>query len=520
MSIDIADATTATVEAADPTETSETADTDTPVRRRADRGLLVVLAFVALWCAVMYLHVWRRHDRYGTFDNDLGFHDQFVWLIARGRYFSTVLGLSAFGHNATFGYFLLAPLSRIGLGGPHWLNFINTVAVGLGAVPLYLLARDRLGDRWRAVPFGLLWLLHPIVQGNVWETFHPDSIAMAPLLAAYLCATRRRWRPYALALAAAVIWKSDVTLAVVALGAIVAWRGQRKVGLATIAMGVAWFAFTIGWMIPHLAGGGTVFGPLYGDLGDTPLEVAGTAVTDPGAVADRVANNEPLRYSRELLAPYGFLPAIGGAPLLLGVPQAAVNMLSEQAFTREWRDNAHYQALPMVALAIALVEAVAFLDRRRGPTWAGRATGLALACSFAATVAWGSLPPFTTQFAHYWAADGDPARPAKDAAVNLIPKDAPVSANYLLVPHLTHREIVYSFPNPWRSSYYGIKGTKPPDPTDVHWLAADLNVLIEGPDRELWDCIIDSGAFITQFENNGIVVAQRRKGRDDDLACR
>jgi len=37
---------------------------------------------------------------------------------------------------------------------------------------------------------------------------------------------------------------------------------------------------------------------------------------------------------------------------------------------------------------------------------------------------------------------------------------------------------------------------------------------------ELWDCIIDSDAFVTQFENNGIVVAQRRAGRDDDLACR
>jgi uncharacterized membrane protein len=443
-----------------------------------------------------------------------------------------VLGLPPFGHNATFGYFLLLPFSWLGLGA-HWLNFVNTVAVAAGTVPLYLLARDRLGDQWRAVPVGLVWLLHPVVQGNVWETFHPDSIAMAPLMAAYLCASRRRWRPFAAFLVLALIWKSDVSLAVAMLGVVVLlWSRRsddggkvRKVGAATVAVGLLWFAFTVGWMIPHFSGGGTVFGPLYGDLGETPVDVAGTAVRDPGKVAGRLWDHEPVRYSRDLLAPYGFLPVLGGAPLLMAVPQAFVNLLSDMPFTREWPDNGHYQALPVTALSLALVEGIAVVHRRRpqrpgglaAVDWARVTTTLVLATSFAATVAWGSLPPFATQASHYWSPDDPVARQAKRGAIDLIPADAAVTAQYLLVPHLTHRETVYSFPNPWRRVFYGVKGTPLPDPAGVEYLAMDLDALAPGPDLDLWNCVVAS--FDPIYEQAGIVVHRRTPGRTADRAC-
>src|SRR4029078_2933399 len=82
------------------------------VRRAGKRGqcldgpALAVAAAAVGWIAWMYLNVWRRHDRYGTFDNDLGFHSQYVWLLSHGKSFSSILGLPVFGHNATFGYLL------------------------------------------------------------------------------------------------------------------------------------------------------------------------------------------------------------------------------------------------------------------------------------------------------------------------------------------------------------------------------------------------------------------------------
>jgi hypothetical protein len=473
---------------------------------------------VVVWCVVQFVHVWQRHDRFGTFDNDLGFHTQYVWQLARGRDFSTILGLPAFGHNATIGYLLLLPVSWLGFG-PHGLNLVQTVVVGLGAVPVFLLARDRLRDEWLALVLGGLWLLHPVTQGNVWETFHPEAMAMPALLAAYLCATRRSWRWFALWVLLAIVWKADVALFVMVLGLLVAKRGDRWVGLTTAAGALTWFAVVTMLVIPHQAGGGgTVFGPLYSELGDTPTAVARTAVTDPSAVVGRIAGNEPIGYARDLLAPYAFIPLLSPSSLLLAAPQALVNLLPDPAirFTHDPFDNPHYQALPNVALAIGLVEGVARL--RRGALGRARAAiGFAAAFALAATAAWGTLP-FSVRAERYWPAAGDPTKADRQAAIDLPPDDATVTAQYLLVPHLAEREGIYSFPNPWRRVFYGVEGTPLPDPGVVEYVVMDTTYL-GAADLEVWECVRSSGAFRSVLERGPVVVLERIPGATTDLAC-
>jgi hypothetical protein len=43
----------------------------------------------------------------------------------------------------------------------------------------------------------------------------------------------------------------------------------------------------------------------------------------------------------------------------------------------------------------------------------------------------------------------------------LIPHNASVTASYHLVPHLSHRNTIYNFPNPFKEHYWG-DGTQPP----------------------------------------------------------
>ena len=54
---------------------------------------------------------------------------------------------------------------------------------------MFLLARDRLKARWPAVALSSIILLHPTYQFLVWEYFHPDALAVAPVLFAYWAAT-------------------------------------------------------------------------------------------------------------------------------------------------------------------------------------------------------------------------------------------------------------------------------------------------------------------------------------------
>src|SRR5215218_321709 len=175
--------------------------------RAAPTGWLLGTA-IAVWCIVFGRLIWQRHARFATFDFDLGHHDQAIWLLAHGKGFITVSGMPVLGHHLTLAYFGVVPLYWLG-GGPQLLDLLQTAALGLSAVPIYLLARHRLGNPWMALALGVAWLLNPSVQWLCWEAWHPETMAIPFLLSAYLFASRGQWRWYWVALVIALSWKED-----------------------------------------------------------------------------------------------------------------------------------------------------------------------------------------------------------------------------------------------------------------------------------------------------------------------
>ncbi len=482
-------------------------------RLRAVHPAAVVVALgVAVWIIVFGVLVWRRHALYGTIDFDLGIHDQSVWLLSRGHSFSTVRGLPVFGHHATFGYLLLVPFYWFG-AGPQLLDLFQVTVLALGAVPIYLLARDRLASPWAAVVPAMVWLLLPAVQWFAWETFHPEVVAIVPVLCAYLAAERKRIGWYWIWVALAIVWKEDLALLFIGLGLLYLLRRRIRLGAATIAVSTVWFVAFAMVMVPQLAGGRTVYGPLYGDLGDTPTEVVGTAIEDPGAIAVRLRDNGAPSYAVQLMAPMAFTPLAAPGLLLLGAPQAVVNLLSTANFT--WDVRYHYAALPVVALALGMVEGISAIDRwarRRAPSQATAVRrgvlGLTLAAALYSTWAWGPSPVSMRFEDGYWPKGRTESTDAKDAAVAAIPGGAAVSADYNLVPHLSHRELIYTFPNPWISSNYGVDGRGLPDPATVEWIAVDVN-LLDLASRTMFDQLFASGQFRVESYDDGIIVARR-----------
>jgi uncharacterized membrane protein len=210
------------------------------------------------------------------------------------------------------------------------------------------------------------------------------------------------------------------------------------------------------------------------------------------------------------MAPMAFTPLAAPGLLLLGAPQAIVNLLSTANFT--WNVQYHYAALPLVALALGMVEGIAAIDRwfrrRAGPRW----TVLLVTLAFAmfATHAWGPSPVSVRYDDGYWPAAGGLDTAAKSHAVAEIPTGDAVSADYNLVPHLAHRQLIYTFPNPWISSNYGVDGAEHPDPGAVQWLAVNT-LLLDLPARTLLDSLVASGQFVVDSYEDGVMVAHRVK---------
>ncbi len=70
---------------------------------------------------------------------------------------------------------------------------LQTLALALGAVPLYAIARRRLGTPWSALAFPCAYLMSPALQATNLFEFHAVAFAPAFLLAAFYFMDRVTW---------------------------------------------------------------------------------------------------------------------------------------------------------------------------------------------------------------------------------------------------------------------------------------------------------------------------------------
>jgi uncharacterized membrane protein len=525
-----------------------------PASLRRHGPEFVLSGLVSVYAAVFGFLVYRQHSNFGTFGFDIGIHDQGIWLSSRGRSpFVTVRGLDYFAHHVNLISLAFAPFYWLG-AGPHFLIVVHTAVVALGAVPLWLLARDRLGRPWLALVVPLAYLLHPAVHWVTWWAYHPDSLAITPLLFAWWLATRRSWGWFAVAVAVALACKEDVALSVVMLGLLVAFwlrpsvdrapapeaahngpaaayvapdpavtagraetrrraamaRSQRRrIGLAAAAVGAAWYIVATRVIIPWRNNG---YGPFYDSffpsLGRSIPEVLWNAVRHPSRVLHLARLPDRLQYYRQMFGPVGLLPLFALPALLVSAPQFGVNITAQ--VVQGATIKSQYASLPLVAVFLATVEGLAWLatDSRHRVFVPIAAAVLALS-SLAGAYQWG-LSPFGRQFhTGVWVAHNDRA-PQLHHAIGLIPSQAGVSVTYYMTPQMTHRPFVFEFPNPWVSKYYGRKDGDRGDPTKVGWLLI-VRPTLDASDSQLFDQLVGPGRqFGIVYDDNGVVVAKRQ----------
>ena len=491
---------------------------------------------VATYVAVLGVLTWRQHARFGTFGFDLGIHDQGIWLLSQlERPFVTVRGLHYLGHHLNLVSLLFVPAYWLG-GGPQVLLAVQTVFLGLGAIPVWLLARDALGGRgWAALVPAAAYLLHPTLSWMNWWHFHPETLAIAPLLLAWWFSGRGRWGWFAACVGFVLTTKEDLALAVAALGVVLVLSsrfgragahqadvsatrteegggaGRRRrwwvPGSLTLAAGLGWYLVATQVLMPWFNGGQQPFyiAELFPQWGDSAGSVIGAMLTNPLLVWRTLVDADRLSYVGRLLAPTGFVALLGLPLLLIAGPPLGANLLSGLATTYDARY--HYSVVPMAALAAATVAGLGLLRR-----WhrAALAIGLATVALGAAVShhEW-SLTPAGDQFrTGVWVGPSDRQETIARAIAH-VPDDAGVAASFYLVPHLTHRVRVYEWPNPWVTGNWGFRNRDPDDPRGVDHLVLDLT-LDQQPELL---AALQAEQFEPVFFEDGILVAARRPAR-------
>lgn len=472
------------------------------VKRHVPEWLLA--AMMLTYVGVFGTLTWSQQSNFGTFGFDMGIYDQGIWLLSQFKVpFDTVRGLNYFGHHVNLVTVAFVPAYWLG-AGPHFLYVVETVWEALGALAVWLLARDLLGSRWLALGLGAAYLLFPSIEWINWWQFHPDALMITPLLFAYWFGSQQRWRGFWVSLLVALSCKEDAALAAFMIGVIVAVRWNRRMGILAAATSALWFIVATQLILKTLdRGEGPFYQYLFPGFGTTLPQIAFNMVAHPSRWWHLALRPGRVAFTLQLLAPVAFLPVLALPIAAIGGPQFVVDIAAGLRYTHDI--HYYYAAAVDVGIFAATVEAIALLGRWR---WLRRGlVGLVVVTSLATNVAY-SPSPLSRQFhSGIWVAPS-PRDAALNHAIALVPPTAGVSATYALVPHLTHRVHIFEFPNPWVATNWGVFGRHTLPPGDVSWLVLDTR----NPnfDVALYDRLVGpGGGFRVVSAQQGVVVARR-----------
>ncbi len=380
------------------------------------------------------------------------------------------------------------------------LLVVQAVAIALGALPVFWLARKHLGSARAGLGFALAYLLYPATGWLALNEFHPVALATPLLLFAFWYLDDDRLLPFAVFALAACACKEEIPLVVAGFGIWYALSRKRwAAGAAIAAAGAAWSAIAIGVVIPHYnAGAESDFYGRYSEVGGSAGGIVKTAFTHPGRILEAAFSSRDLHYLWQLVAPLAGLCLLSPLVLIAALPELAINLLSATT-------DADVDPLPLHGRTDRAARDRSRLRRRALPALrdsAGhgrRGDGTARELPPRARFRAGATFPAAQQFQATAARVTDHDRIA-ERALERIPDNAVVSATNTLGAHLSARRRVLSFPFLEDATWIAADETQPgyadryaPLPT-----AVQLDVRYDGT---------RTGELV--FEQDGVLVFSR-----------
>jgi uncharacterized membrane protein len=452
----------------------------------ADR---LILIFIATYAAVFSGYTIFMHYAFKTYAWDLGVFTQSLWStinLGKPFYYSIEAQVNP-SQNFLGAHFspvlvLVLPFYAI-YQSPITLLVIQSLIIGLAALPVYWIAKNKLNSKLWGLTLALAFLLHPSLQGMNCFDFHVEAFIPLFFLLAFYYLDKRQWLKGVLF---AILTLSTIEFApilVVFLGIYFLVREtlqkpktslsstlkRATIPLLLIAASLSWFfgAFYVMHSINPLKATGL---PGNWDLwGSSMSEVILNVLKNPIAALGVMANPiEKVYYAFSLFVPVVFLPFLSPLGLFLVLPWLLAALLSD--YSPYYQPYFQYFGFIAAQIFIAAIYGVKRLiklpNQLHGPrllsSMEKKLIALILVVSLISTFAISpiALPALTRR----------PVEVGRHVQIlhellGLIPANASVATENDILPHLAQREKVLILGWPRQSTV---------DSLDVDFIIVDI----------------------------------------------
>jgi len=149
---------------------------------------IILIIGILIYIIIFFFFALKRYHSAQIGDPDTSLFDQSFYTAYKYglpfnntfEYYNNFIGISHFGIHNSFIFYLILPFYSI-YPSCITLLILQCMAMGIGAVPVYLIAKDRL-DQKTALIFALMYLLYHPMHGVNYDQFNELSFSVAPLL--------------------------------------------------------------------------------------------------------------------------------------------------------------------------------------------------------------------------------------------------------------------------------------------------------------------------------------------------
>ncbi len=417
------------------------------------QGLVGLFLLLLVYNAFFITYAWQKHAAFQTAGFDLGNYEQALWNTLRGKplALTTVPDITS---NWQIHFepvlLLIAPIYAL-FPTPRALIVLQTIFISLGAVPMFLLAQQKLSSPRAGLVFAVVYLLFPALQGALLFDFHAFALAATFISWALWFLFNRRYR-LVLALALlAMACKENVSLLIFMLGGYIALaQRQWRWGVVVGGVAAAWFGLVnlvfIPWVSPV---GENIHLERYSQWGDSMSQVIAGVILNPLEALPFMFSGDRLRYWLRLTMPVAFTALLDPLVLLLALPELVINTLS--AYPPNYQlDRFHYSIAVVPFVVAASINGVARLVKAAAPKFKHVQPAF-LQNSLLAMITLVTLI-YQAQFGHTpigryfeWPAV-NPHHQKATALLAQIPPQAAVAAQNNLAAHLSRRDWIFILP--------------------------------------------------------------------------
>lgn len=392
-----------------------------------------LLVIIPISILILLISSIARHELFNS-GGDLAFFDQCVYLISQGKNpISSVLGFHALADHAAWILYPIALLYKI-YPTVYWLFLVQSLSLSLGAIPAYFLSINAGLKESQAIVIVVIYLLYPLIYNANLLEFHPDTIAVPALFMAILSARKQKIVWFCASVIVILGCKAVLSLTVAAMGVgLLLFEKRQLYGIIAIATGIAWFLIANKIIIPFFGHDAALINRhlyRYSYLGNSFSETLKIILLQPKLIFSNIFSLINLEYLF-----YLFVPVIWGLRpkymiyMIAAIPCLALNLLADHPSQKNliW----HY-SLPIIPfLTLSLIAYVAthqnLIKRKK------------------AIILWSLFWFFALGkfgfFAGKYLKNLDNLQATKEA-ISLVKTQNSVLTTDIIVPHLTHRELI------------------------------------------------------------------------------